>query len=84
MDKVWKKMTETIAIALKRPEIPPVIRGARGLIETLCREEEKLEKSIEKAREKNYVTQPSIDIASIVSKYGTRDVYKDIYQFIKA
>lgn len=74
---------EAIAIAIKKPNIPPVIRGARGLIETLCEEEAKIEQRQVKQRY-NYATLPINDIASIVNKYGDNNTYKDVYKFIKA
>ena len=76
-------MMEAIAIAIKKPDIPPVIKGARGLIETLCEEEAKIEQHQIKQMY-NYATLPINDIASIVNKYGNSNNYKDIYQFIKA
>ena len=71
---------EVIAIAIKKPDIPPVIRGARGLIEQLSAVEAQIN-----AKTMQNQTVPQIyNLADIVNKYGNKDIYKDVYQFIKA
>lgn len=80
MDKVWKKLMEAIAIAIKKPDIPPIISGARGLIENLSA----LEAQICAKAELNHKLPPIESLANIIYKYGDRDIYKDVYQFIKA
>ena len=80
MDKVWKKIMEAIAIAIKKPDIPPVIRGARGLIEQLSA----VEAQIHAKEAEHHMTPPIDNLANIVNKYGNKDIYKDVYQFIKA
>ena len=80
MDNVWEKLMEAIAIAIKKPDIPPIISGARGLIEKLSA----VEAQINAKAEAHHMTPPIEGLANIVYKYGDKDVYKDVYQFIKA
>lgn len=83
MYNVWKKYMDAIAIALKKPEIPGIIRGARGLIEMLCEEEAKIASKAIKKQACNYADNPCEDIATLINKYGNKDIYKDVYKFIK-
>ena len=83
MDNVWKKIMEVIALAIKKPDIPPVVKGAGALIRRLCEEEAKIAET-EYKNTKGNMTIPHESIATIVYKYGNRDIYKDVYQFIKA
>ena len=78
MNSVWKKISEMFV--RKKPDIPKVLQGAGALICCLCEEEAKIKKP-EMVYEK--VTVPPETIANIVNKYGNRDVYRDVYQFIK-
>jgi len=71
---------EAIAIAIKRPDIPPIISGARGLIEQLSA----VEAQINSKAEQNHTTLPIDNLANLVNKYNNTDIYKDVYQFIKA
>jgi len=80
MNSVWKKLTNNVTSVLKKTDIPRVLQGAGALICSLCEEEAKI-KSSECVYEK--VTVPPETIADIVNKYGNRDVYRDVYQFIK-
>gem|GEM_PF-7088945 len=82
MKGVWKKLTEVLALAIKKPEIPPAIRGARALIEHLSEEEAKLELKASSLTPYR-VSIPCESIATIVFKYGNRDIYKDVYKFIQ-
>ena len=75
MNSVWKKLTEYLS-AYKRDDIPQVLRGAGALIYCSCNDETDAN-VYEKA------TIPPETIANIVNKYGNRDVYRDVYQFIK-
>ena len=75
MNSVWKKLIEYLSV-YKMSDIPPVLRGAGALICCSCNNETGTN-VYEKA-----IIQPE-SIADIVHKYGNRDIYKGVYQFIK-
>ena len=80
--------SDSIAIAIEKPDIPQqVFSGAKDLIRRLSEEEMKIEEAEHKMLDAKKVVNlhriPYECIASIVMKYGNRDIYKDVYKFIK-
>ena len=80
---MWKKLTETISSVIGKPDTPQIAWGAGNLIRQMSEEEAKIRVS-EKSEDKyKYMTPPPESIATIIFKYGNRDIYKDVYQFIQ-
>lgn len=79
--------SEAIAIAKSQTTpIPNVLLGSSELIRRLSEEEAILEGKIDKTEfhsKKSYYTDPIETLSSLVIKYGNKDLYKDVYKFIK-
>ena len=82
-DIVMESFIDSIAIAIKGPSVPPVVSGAKALIQKLSEEEAKLEMLNNTKETIKYTTIPHEDISSIVLKYSSSDFRRDVYQFIK-
>ena len=83
MNNVWNKVKEKVSNVFEKPDAPPIARGAGNLIRQMSEEEAKIvSENTNKTYE--YMTKPPESIATIVFKYGNRDIYKDVYQFIKS
>lgn len=81
--RMMKDFIENILNSFTKTNAPPVISGARNLIRQFSEEEAKIEAS-SPPKVVSYVSVTPESIASIVEKYGNRDIYKDVYKFIQA
>ena len=81
--RMMKDFIENILNSFTKTNAPPVIGGARNLIRKFSEEEAKIEAAAPR-KAVGYVSVTPESIASIVEKYGNRDIYKDVYKFISA
>ena len=80
MNSVWKNIKKAI---FDKPDTPQIAWGAGNLIRQMSEEESKIGGNKKSRAEYKYMTPPPESIATIVFKYGNRDIYKDVYQFIQ-
>ena len=71
-----------LVLKLKSSSVPPVIRGAKAMIEKLNEEENKI-KNLTTKTVSNPIKYIKEDMSDIIRKHAIKDYKEDLYVFIK-
>ncbi len=69
-------------LKIKKNSVPPVISGAKVLIQRLAEEETKI-KNLNNKTASNPINYIKEDMSEIIRKHAVKDYKKDLYIFIK-